>query len=197
MQEEEWRDIRDYEGLYMISSYGRVKSLGRWVNYKNKGKKWQKEKILKPLVKKGGYLHVGLHKNGKIKNYLVHRLVAEAFIQNPNNYPQVNHKDENPSNNFVNNLEFCTAKYNVNYGTRLERVAEKMKGKKLSEESKNKISEANSKPVLQIDQLTDTIIAEFPSINEVQRQLGINQSNISKCCLGKINTSYGFKWQYK
>ena len=195
--EEIWKDIRDYEGLYQISNNGNVKSLGRWVYYKNKGKRWKKEKILKPSVVKGGYLHVGLHKNGKIKNYLVHRLVAEAFIQNPNNYPQVNHKDENPSNNFVNNLEYCDAKYNVNYGTRNKRVAEKMKGKKLSEESKNKISEANSKPVLQIDQLTDTIIAEFPSINEVQRQLGINQSNISKCCLGKINTAYSFKWQYK
>ena len=141
--QEEWRDIKDYEGLYMISSYGRVKSLGRWVNYKNKGKKWQEGKILKPLVKKGGYLHVGLWKNGKLKFFTVHRLVAQAFIPNPNNLPQVNHKDENKENNFVKNLEYCDAKYNSNYGTRTKRIAEKQKAKKLSYETRKKISKAH------------------------------------------------------
>ena len=173
--EEEWKNIRDYEGLYMISSYGRVKSLGRWVNYKNKGKKWQEGKILKPLVKKGGYLHVGLWKNGKLKFFTVHRLVAQAFIPNPNNLPQVNHKDENKENNFVKNLEYCDAKYNNNFGTRNERI---------------------SKPVLQIDKTTNEVIAEFPSTMEVQRQLGINNSSISQCCNGKRNTAGGFKWRY-
>ena len=221
-----WKDIKDYDGLYQVSNTGKIKSLERWIDRKCKGKRWQEEKILKPLVNKHGYLHVGLHKNGKIKNYLVHRLVAEAFIQNPNNYPQVNHKDENPSNNFVNNLEYCDAKYNSNYGTRNERVAEKMKGKHRSEETKIKMSEAHkgkttwmkgkhlsdehkrkiskkltngkkSKLVLQMDKNTNKVIAEFPSAMEVQRQLGYNQGNISECCNGKRNTAGGYKWRYK
>ena len=225
--QEEWKDIRDYEGLYQISNMGNVKSLGRWVNYKNKGKKWQEGKILKPLVDKEGYLKICLWKNGYIKHFRVHRLVAQAFIPNPKNYPQVNHKDENPSNNFVKNLEYCDAKYNSNYGTRNKRIAEKMKGKKLSEETKRKLSEAHrgkknhmygkhlseehkrkisekqinhpkkSKPVLQINTKTGEIIRVFPSAMEVERQLGYKHSNIVNSCRGKFKSAYGFKWQYK
>ena len=92
----------------------------------------------------------------------------------------MNHKDENKHNNCVQNLEWCTVKYNVNYGTRNERMAEK-----------------KSKPVLQIDIKTGEIIKEFPSTMEVQRQLGINNSHISQCCKGKLKSAYCFKWQYK
>lgn len=223
--QEIWKDIRDYEGLYQISNNGNVKSLGRWVNYKNKGKKWQEGKILKPLVKKGGYLHVGLWKNGKVKFFIVHRLVAQAFIPNPNNLPQVNHKDENKENNVVKNLEYCDAKYNSNYGTRNKRVAEKMKGKKLSDETRKKISETKrgkknhmygkhlseehkkkisekqingkkSKPVLQINKDTNEIIRVFPSAMEVERQLGYKHSNIVNSCRGKLKSAYGYKWKY-
>ena len=97
----------------------------------------------------------------------------------------------------MENLEYCDAKYNMNYGTIKERIAEKLKGMKHTEETKNKISEANSKPVLQIDIKTNEIIKEFPSTREVQRQLGISHSNISQCCKGKYKTCGGFKWQYK
>ena len=181
--EEEWKNIRDYEGLYQISNNGNVKSLGRWVNCKNKGKRWKKEKIMKSSVDKEGYLFVGLHKNGYIKNYYVHRLVAEAFIQNTNNLPQVNHKNEMKDDNRVENLEYCDAKYNMNYGTRLERIYKKTTNGKCS------------KQVLQIDIKTNEIIKEFPSTREVQRQLGL--SHISQCCKGKHKTCGGFKWQYK
>lgn len=191
-----WKEIVGYENIYQISNKGRVKSLGRWVYKEYRGKRWKEEKILKPSVNKRGYLYVGLCKNRKVKYFHVHRLVAEAFIKNHNNLPQVNHKDENKQNNCVQNLEFCDAKYNINYGTRNERIAEKLKGMKHTEETKNKISEANSKPVLQIDKITNEVIAEFPSIIEVQRQLGINQSTISKCCLGKQNTAGNYKWQF-
>ena len=182
-----WKDIRNYDGLYQVSNTGKIKSL----NYRHTGR----EKMLKLSVNNKGYLYVVLYKNGVKKFYRINRLVAEAFISNPNNYPCVNHKDENKTNNFVcinedgtvdfkkSNLEWCDQKYNNNYGTRLERVAEKTTNGKCS------------KPVLQIDQLTDAIIAEFPSINEVERQLGI--SHISECCNGKRNTSYGYKWKYK
>ena len=178
--EEIWKDIRDYEGLYQISNKGNVKSIGN--------NKTKKEKILKSSVDTIGYLFVGLCKNGVQKRYFVHRLVAQAFIQNPNNYPQVNHKDENKQNNCVKNLEYCDAKYNVNYGTRNKRVVEK-----------NTNHPSLSKPVLQINPNTNEIIAEFPSIKEVERQFGFLHSNISRCCNGKPKrkTAYGYIWRYK
>ena len=177
--EEIWKEIVGYDGLYQISNLGRVKSLGN--------NKTKKEKILKSSVDGDGYLFVKLYKNRKFKSFIVHRLVAEAFIQNPNNLPQVNHKDENKQNNCVQNLEWCTVKYNVNYGTRNKRVAEKSTNGKLS------------KPVLQIDKTTNEVIAEFPSTNEVERQLGFANTHISKCCKNKPhhNTAYGYKWKYK
>ena len=114
---EEWRDIEGYEGLYSISNFGRVKSL----NYYNTGK----EKLLKQgkTGRDKDYYSVALSKNGKLKSYLVHRLVAITFIPNPDNLPQVNHKDEDKSNNCVENLEWCDNNYNSNYGTRNEKVA--------------------------------------------------------------------------
>ena len=176
--QEEWRDIGGYEGLYQVSNLGRVKSL----NYKHTGI----EKILKPSVDKKGYLFICLYKNSvKKRNFKIHRLVAEAFISNPNNLPQVNHKNEIKDDNRVDNLEWCDAKYNNNYGTRLERVAEKTTNGKLS------------KPVLQINPNTNEVIAEFPSINEVERQLGFGENAIIHCCKGRTKTSCGFKWQYK
>ena len=108
-----WKDIEGYEGRYQVSNFGNVKSL----NYKHTGE----EKIMQSCKDKIGYLHIKLFMNGKPKMYKVHRLVAQAFIPNPNNYPQVNHKDENKTNNHVSNLEFCTPKYNNNYGTHNEK----------------------------------------------------------------------------
>ena len=100
LEGEEWKDIEGYEGLYQVSSLGRVKSL------KDNNDK-SREKILKQGKMKNGYLKVNLWKNEKVKQYYVHRLVANAFIENPSSLPWVNHKDENPSNNRVNNLEWC------------------------------------------------------------------------------------------
>lgn len=118
-----WKDIEGYEGLYQISNLGRVKSLEKYVNtaIKNNTKVKRKEQILKQY-NKNGYLQVTLTHNNKRKYFGVHRLVANAFIPNLNNYPQVNHKDENTLNNCVDNLEWCTAKYNCNYGTRNSRI---------------------------------------------------------------------------
>ena len=111
--EEIWRDIKNYEGLYQISNLGRVKRL----RFINRHLNFEKEKILKPYKDGGNYYFViGLHKDGKRKYKAIHRLVAETFIPNPNNYPVVNHKDENKLNNRIDNLEWCTHKYNSNYG---------------------------------------------------------------------------------
>lgn len=135
--EEIWKDIPKYEKLYQVSNYGRVKSLKRVVscNCRNQYKTFKisytkKEKILKGRKDKDGYLEVNLCKNGKHSNYKIHRLVALLFINNTNNYDQVNHKDENKLNNNVNNLEWCNAKYNCNYGTRINRIKEIKNGKR-------------------------------------------------------------------
>ena len=142
---EEWKDIKGYEGLYQVSNLGRVKSLGN-----NKSKK---EKILDPKPNMYGYKEVRLSKEGKRKPYKVHRLVAIYFIPNPNNYKEVNHKDEDKTNNHVSNLEWCDRKYNINYGTRNKKASDSMKGKNkgisrnkgkhLTEEHKKKISESH------------------------------------------------------
>ena len=154
---EKMKDVKDYEGLYAITRDGKV-----W-SYKSK-------KFLKPGLIRDGYHRVNLCKNGKKKNYLIHRLVAEAFIPNPDNLPQVNHKDEDKSNNCVDNLEWCSAKYNANYGTRTERI---------------------SKPVYCVE-----LNKVFDGARQAARELGLDNSNIIKCCKGKLKTVGGFHWRY-
>lgn len=166
--EEVWKDISGYEGLYQVSDKGRVKSL--WFG---------KERIMKFERDKKGYLAVQLCKNGEIKRCTVHRLVAQSFIPNPQNLPQLNHKDENPSNNKVENLEWCSAKYNNNYGTHIQRITEKL-----------------SKPVLQYNK-DGEFVKEWKSQSDVERNLGYSQRNISACCRGKYKSSYGYVWKYK
>ena len=118
-----WKDIEGYEGLYQISNLGRVKSFPR------KGTHTTKERIIKFAKSNKGYLIAILKNNDVQKAFSVHRLVAKAFIPNPNNLPQVNHKDENKENNNVNNLEWCNNWYNSHYGTRLHRIAKTMNWK--------------------------------------------------------------------
>lgn len=133
--------------------------------------------------KYNGYLYVGLHKNGKVKLKTVHRLVAETFLQNPNGLPCVNHKDENKNNNSVENLEWCTYRYNNLYGENKPTI---------------KAITARKKSVFQYDQ-DGNFIAKHESSFEAQRRTGIKQSNISKCCLGRkgFNTAGGFVWRHK
>ena len=114
-----WKDIKEYEGLYQINEKGEVKSLP-----KKAGRSQRKAKILKTYTDKDGYIKVILCKNNKTRFLSVHRLLAEAFIPNPLNLPQINHKDENKKNNDLNNLEWCDCKYNINYGTRTKRAME-------------------------------------------------------------------------
>lgn len=165
--EEIWKDKKDYEGLYQTSNLGRVKSF-----------KFGKERILKPGTDKNGYLLVNLCKNGKVKTFKVHRLVAEAFLPNPDNLPEVNHKDENKQNNVVSNLEWCDRKYNINYGTGVRRSYLQ-----------------RCKPVLQYD-LEGNFVREWKSIRECGRN-GYDQGNVTSCCRGKQKTHKGFIWKYK
>lgn len=202
---EQWIDIEDYEGKYQVSNEGRVKSL----NYNHTGK----EHILKHAAKSDGYLQVILYKDNNRKAHLVHRLVASAFIDNPENLPQVNHKDEDKTNNFVfvnedgsvdyekSNLEWCTHEYNINHGTRTIRAAEAQRGV-----PKPSVAEAltNGKLSIPIVMLTkeDELIRTFPSTHEAERWLRANGypkasvGNINKCRKGKLQNCYGFKWRY-
>lgn len=126
---EEWRDIKGYEGLYQVSNLGRVKSLERVYFHGNRMYS-QKERILKQNVGTNGYMSVMLYNSGhESKRIMIHILVANAFIYNPYNLPQINHKDENKANNCITNLEWCTCKYNNNYGTKRIRLSKSMKGK--------------------------------------------------------------------
>lgn len=175
---EEWKDIKGYEGLYQISNLGRVKSLERIIKYKDGRKYKVKEKIKENNKIKHGYCIVSLYKNCHRKSYRINRLVAEAFIPNPNNYPIVNHKDENPSNNNYKNLEWCTQKYNCNYGTSNERVSKKL-----------------SKKVYQYD-LNKNYIREFESATYAERNYGIKRTGISDCCNGRTKTYKGFIYSF-
>ena len=161
---------------YSVTDDGRVFSL----NYHRSGKK----KELKPRLCHG-YYKIMLCKDCKEKNISIHRLVALAFIPNPYNLPQVNHKDENKQNNNVENLEWCDAKYNNNYGTHNERIAETHLNRK-----------DLSKPVKQFKK-DGVFIKEYPSIMEVERQTGFFCGHISKCCKGRYKQAYGYIWKYK
>lgn len=165
---EKWKDIKGYEGSYQISNLGRVKSL-----------KYGKEKILKNNNTSGEYSLIYLSKNSKVSSYRIHRLVASAFIPNPNNLPQVNHKDENKHNNNYKNLEWCSVSYNINYGSRNINHAKKM-----------------SKMVKQSD-LKGNIIKVWNSAREIERKLKIPNTTINYCCnISKNKVTHGFHWEY-
>lgn len=167
------KDIKNYEGLYSISDDGMCFS-------------YRSNRYLKPQRFSGKkYWYYTLCKDGARTKYKIHRLVAEAFIPNPLGLPQVNHKDEDPSNNKVNNLEWCNANYNVNYGTRNKKTSEKMLGNR-------------NAPMKKVEQLTlnGEVIKEWESISEASRALHLQTSGITRACQGKINSSGGYKWRY-
>lgn len=163
-----WKDIKGYEGIYQINIYGDIKSSPR---------KGAKGGLLKQFEDKDGYLCVGLNKNGQRKTFKVHRLVAMTFIPNDLDFLEVNHKDENKMNNYVDNLEWCDHIYNSNYGTRGERIAK-----------------ALSQPVYSIDEYGH--VEHFSSINEAQRITGIFVSNIICAITGEYSQSGNRKWYY-
>lgn len=165
--QEIWKDIKGYNGRYQISDNGNVRSL----NYNNTNKTHLLTKTLTPY----GYYRIGLNKDKKRKLFFVHKLVAEAFIHNPNNYPQVNHIDGNKLNNNVNNLEYCTQSHNIKEAYRL----------KLMKPRKIKINQFD---------LQGNFIKQWHSIKEIE--LFYNCRHISDCCKGKRKTAKGFIWKY-
>lgn len=180
---EEWRDIQGYEGLYQVSNLGRVKSLAREMSESHKGTPYTRhypERILSEGNDGAGYKLCWLSKNGKGKSIRVHRLVALAFIPNPNNLRYVNHRDENKANNNVENLEWCTPVYNANYGTAIERRV-------------NVQIPKQNKSVYQLD-MDGNVLEVFPSVKEASRITGVN--NISAAARGLLKHSKGYKWMY-
>ena len=183
-----WKDIKGYEGLYQVSNLGRVKSL-------------RKNIIMKEALKEERYLSITLHKNKTRKSFYIHRLVAQAFVSNPNNYPEVNHKDENKQNNQMDNLEWCTPKYNANYGTRNKRLSELQKGnkywlgKKHTRKTKEKISENHADfsrekhpNAKKVKCLNNNII--FQCLENACEWCNLkNSTSISAACKGKRKTA--------
>ena len=160
----EWKTIEGFED-YEISSDGQV--------YSHKS-----NKILSPNKSKKGYLQVSLYNNGKERKKLIHRLVAEAFITNPDNLPEVNHIDENKHNNNISNLEWCTRLYNMNYGTR-----------------NKKASEALSKPIAAYTK-SGELVAEYPSLTAAAEAMRVTSVAICNCLTGRAKTSAGYIWKY-
>ena len=166
---EEWRDVIGYEGRYQVSNFGRVRSLA----VKSKTR-FYKGDILSASQDKFGYMVVTLSR----RTHKVHRLVAKAFIDNPNDYPCINHIDENKTNNRVDNLEWCTYKHNANHGTRNARIAQ---GERIS--------------IIQYD-LNGNEVKRWDSATSAARFYGVKRWTITGCLKGRQHTSCGFKWGY-
>lgn len=175
--EEKWKDIQGYEGLYQVSNFGRVKSLERYKKNNLGSKSLISKTILKQSISNKGYCRIHLCKDAHKKAFSVHRLVADAFVPNPNNLTYVNHKDENKKNNRADNLEWCDCKYNINYGTHNKRIS-LTKGCAVQAFDKN-----------------GQLVMEFHSMCEAERQTGISQQNISNCISGKRKTAGGYVWK--
>lgn len=174
---EVWKPVPGYEQFYEVSNFGRVRSFSRPVR-KRRGNKvvleMQEGRILKPAVTHKGYFAVKLYDDTKSHMFPIHRLVLSTFVPNPENLPQVNHKDENKQNNRVDNLEWCSAKYNRNYGS---------------------VRSWNYKPVKQFTKARE-FIREFESIISASRCTGIAATNIGNCAKHKRPSAGGYIWQY-
>lgn len=181
--EEIWKDIEGFEGIYQISNYGRLKSLSRSVKIKS-GFRTTKEKIIKPSIGTCGYYQYPLTNGGVRKTILIHREVAKAFVNNPNNLCEINHKDENKLNNFFGNLEWCDKKYNNTYKDRKKREIETQRN-----------THPSRKRILQIDE-NNYVVCEYQSIREAERMTGIRHSNICETLKGRRKSAGGYYWEY-
>lgn len=185
--EEMWKDVKGFEGIYQISNLGRLKVLKRKIfNEKYFGNvKWveKKEKIMKPSNDTKGYLHTVLtDNNGNKKAVKIHRLVAQAFIPNPQNKPQINHIDGNKENNNVNNLEWCTNDYNIKHSWKIG-----LRSKKTYTNIMKKINQYD---------LEGNFIKQWNCAKDIEQQLGISINMIRRCCKGERNKTHNYIWKY-
>lgn len=180
MKNEVWKDVPNYEGIYKVSNFGRIKmvkrtlidSLGKKIN--------KKEHILKPRTGNRYYM-IALYKNGKREDLLLHRLIAQTFIPNPENKPFVNHKDENCFNNCSDNLMWCTQKENMNWGTINERMSKNSK-------SKRKVNQYD---------MDGNFIKQWDCMTDFYKSKGLKlKTGIIECCKGRRQSHMGYKWKY-
>lgn len=175
------KPVPGYEGYYEVDNLGRVFSVDRIIQVNDNGRIYDKPihgAMLKQTNHSRGYKTVALTKYGKTKQEYVHRIVASAFIPNPDNLPAVNHKDENPKNNCVDNLEWCDRIYNMNYGSCPKRI-----------------SQNNSKPIFQVN-LDGSIVKRYPSVIQASKETGIPSSTIYDCTRGARKKAWGYIWKY-
>lgn len=178
MKHEIWKPVNGYEGLYEVSNSGKVRSL-RFRNIEGRAG------ILREITLPSGYKYVNLHKDGVAKHHYLHRLVATAFIPNPNGLPEVNHRNENPGDNTLNNLEWCSSQYNKNYGNRAIKMAETKKDRFTGENA------VRRSPV--VCEETGVI---YPTMRKAAQAVGVTYTKISLCCTGKRKTAGGYHWKY-
>lgn len=210
------RPVPGYEGYYEVDNLGRVFSVDRIIHVNDNGRIYDKPvhgAVLKQTNHSRGYKTVPLTKNGKTKQEYVHRIVASAFIPNPDNLPAVNHKDEDKTNNFVENLEWCTVAYNNNYGGKTKKQAGKIRGISHNEAHREKISSSlkqyykthisasagreseKRKPIFQFD-LDGNFIREYSSVHEASSGIISRRRNITAVCNGKRKSAYGYIWRW-
>lgn len=184
MKEEQWKPIKGLEGYYEVSNQGRIRSLDRVLLGCYGSVQHKKGQLMKPINMPNGYLAQGFNYNGKHRQYYIHRLVAQAFIPNPNNLPEVNHKDEDKANNVVDNLEWCDRIYNIRYGKARAKIAQARR-------------DGAVRPVVQKD-LMGTTLAVYRNSGVAMQSTGIDQSAILKVCLkrDKFVTAGSFIWEF-
>ena len=208
------KPVVGYEGYYEVDQFGRVFSVERVISVDDNGRKYEKPvsgKQMKQCLKNNGYKSVSLTKGGATKEFYVHRLVAEAFIPNPDNLPMVNHKDEDKTNNFVENLEWCTAQYNNTYGTARKRQADKIRGIPHTEEHKKKITSSllkyyethDSASIGRISEKRKGVVGvrngesvQFQSVKDAAIAVNGSRANITRSCNSKTRKAYGYKWMW-
>ena len=208
------KPVVGYGGYYEVDQFGRVFSVERVISVNDNGRKYEKRvsgRQMKQCLKNNGYKSVSLTKDGVTKAFYVHRLVAEAFIPNPDNLPMVNHKDEDKTNNFLENLEWCTAQYNNTYGNKAKRQANKIRGIAHSNEHKKKISSSllkyyethDSASIGRISEKRKGVVGvrngesvKFQSVNDAAIAVNGSRANITRSCNSKTRKAYGYKWTW-
>ena len=190
-----WKDVVGFEGLYIVSNLGEIRSVDHYVRC-NDGKRLVRGRTLKPCDRGNGYPFVTMGKDGKQYNMSVHRVVAIAFLPNPNNLPEVNHKDANTFNYSLDNLEWCDRKYNVNYGTAQARHSVTASDSFKRTGYYQQILEGFLWKAVAKCGTDGNEIERYKSIKEASEKTGVFQGDISRCCKGIRKTCGGFKWMY-
>lgn len=173
-----WKDIRGYKGIYQVSNDGRVRTVEHITN----GRHVKPKELKVTILKCNRYARVRLYKQGKYRDYMVHRLVANEFVPNPDNKPQVNHIDGNRGNNNANNLEWCTQAENNRHAI------------DIGLQNPSVMLTATRKKVLQLT-LDGQVVREWRSMSEAARENRLEVSNISHCCKGRIKSTGGYRWR--